>query len=204
MRYTSTSRTLHRQHKQQQQFMYNSTLKRQPPSPHGTSIYRDVPVHVHNTNPERSCPGHTIRISYLWHLCLLHPCMGTLTRRRGDGLDRRLPARLVREQQRERPAPNDERARHVHRHSGLEVRVQRDDRALRYTAHARCIACQTTAGSDSGERERTMMPKTRVAVAVRPLPVPRSLAGNTSGEIAYRTPYMICLSRGVSDCTSPQ
>ncbi len=37
-----------------------------------------------------------------------------------------------------------------------------------------------------------MMPKTRVAVAVRPLPVPRSFAGNTSGESAYNTPYMIC------------
>lgn len=36
------------------------------------------------------------------------------------------------------------------------------------------------------------MPKTRVAVAVRPLPVPRSLAGKSSGEMAYKTPYMIC------------
>lgn len=37
-----------------------------------------------------------------------------------------------------------------------------------------------------------MIPKTRVAVAVSPLPVPLSFAGNTSGEIAYKTPYMIC------------
>lgn len=40
-----------------------------------------------------------------------------------------------------------------------------------------------------------MMPKTRVAVAVRPLPVPRSFAGKTSGESAYNTPYMICTTR---------
>lgn len=38
-----------------------------------------------------------------------------------------------------------------------------------------------------------MIPKTRVAVATSPLPVPRSFAGNTSGEIAYNTPYMMLL-----------
>ena len=43
-----------------------------------------------------------------------------------------------------------------------------------------------------------MIPKTRVAVAVRPLPVPRSLAGKSSGEMAYSTPYIICGRRGVS------
>lgn len=37
----------------------------------------------------------------------------------------------------------------------------------------------------------TRTPNTLVAVATRPLPVPRSLAGNTSGETAYKTPYMI-------------
>lgn len=44
------------------------------------------------------------------------------------------------------------------------------------------------------------MPKTRVAVAVRPFPVPRSLAGKTSGEMAYRTPYIICTAEYVSWC----
>lgn len=42
---------------------------------------------------------------------------------------------------------------------------------------------------------RTMTPNTREAVAVRPLPVPRSLAGKISGEMAYSTPYIIYPSR---------
>ena len=37
-----------------------------------------------------------------------------------------------------------------------------------------------------------MMLKTLEAIAVRPLPVPLSFAGNISGEAAYKTPYIIC------------
>jgi hypothetical protein len=36
-----------------------------------------------------------------------------------------------------------------------------------------------------------MTPKMRFAVATSALPVPREFVGNTSGEKAYRTPYMI-------------
>ena len=42
-----------------------------------------------------------------------------------------------------------------------------------------------------GGHLRTKIAKSLVAVAVSPFPVPLSLAGNISGEIAYRTPYMI-------------
>ena len=38
---------------------------------------------------------------------------------------------------------------------------------------------------------RTKIAKSLVAVAVSPFPVPLSLAGNISGEIAYKTPYII-------------
>ena len=41
--------------------------------------------------------------------------------------------------------------------------------------------------------KRTIIPKTRLAVATIALPVPRSLVGNSSGETAYKTPYMILL-----------
>lgn len=36
----------------------------------------------------------------------------------------------------------------------------------------------------------TITPKTRFAAATSALPVPRSLAGNISGDSAYRVPYM--------------
>lgn len=39
-------------------------------------------------------------------------------------------------------------------------------------------------------------PKTRVAIETSPFPVPRSLAGKISGEAAYKTPYIIYLSKG--------
>ena len=38
-----------------------------------------------------------------------------------------------------------------------------------------------------------MIPKMRFAVAVIAFPVPRSLVGNSSGVMAYRTPYMMLL-----------
>lgn len=38
-------------------------------------------------------------------------------------------------------------------------------------------------------------PKTRVAIETSPFPVPRSLAGKISGETAYKTPYIIYLSK---------
>jgi hypothetical protein len=38
-------------------------------------------------------------------------------------------------------------------------------------------------------------------VAVKPLPVPRSLAGNISGEMAYNTPYIICAVPSISAVT---
>jgi hypothetical protein len=41
-----------------------------------------------------------------------------------------------------------------------------------------------------------MTPNNRAAVAVSPFPVPRSLAGNTSGEAAYNTPNMIWKKEG--------
>lgn len=44
------------------------------------------------------------------------------------------------------------------------------------------------------KKVHTRTPNIRVAIEVSPLPVPRSLAGNISGEIAYRTPYIICHS----------
>ena len=47
-----------------------------------------------------------------------------------DTLDRRLAPRLVREQQREGAAPDDERPRDVHRDGSLEVRVERNDGSL--------------------------------------------------------------------------
>jgi hypothetical protein len=37
----------------------------------------------------------------------------------------------------------------------------------------------------------TKTPNTLDAVDVRPFPVPRSFAGKISGEIAYKTPYII-------------
>ena len=40
-------------------------------------------------------------------------------------------------------------------------------------------------------RLRTKIAKSLVAVAVSPFPVPLSFAGKISGEIAYKTPYMI-------------
>ena len=43
----------------------------------------------------------------------------------------------------------------------------------------------------SNRRSRTRIAKSLVAVAVNPFPVPLSLAGNISGEIAYKTPYII-------------
>jgi len=43
-----------------------------------------------------------------------------------------------------------------------------------------------------------MRPNTRVAAAANPLPVPLSLAGNISGEMAYSTPYMIWINLDVS------
>jgi hypothetical protein len=39
-------------------------------------------------------------------------------------------------------------------------------------------------------------------MAVKPLPVPRSLAGNISGEMAYKTPYIICVVISVSAVTN--
>ena len=39
----------------------------------------------------------------------------------------------------------------------------------------------------------TITPKTQLADETSALPVPRSLAGNNSGEIAYSTPYMMLL-----------
>lgn len=37
-----------------------------------------------------------------------------------------------------------------------------------------------------------IIPKIRFAVAASPFPVPRFLVWNSSGVIAYKTPYMIC------------
>lgn len=42
-------------------------------------------------------------------------------------------------------------------------------------------------------RTLTMIPKIRLAVAVMAFPVPLSLVGNSSGVIAYRTPYITLL-----------
>jgi len=39
------------------------------------------------------------------------------------------------------------------------------------------------------------MPKIRLAEATRALPVPLSLVGNTSGDRAYSTPYIILLTK---------
>ncbi len=44
--------------------------------------------------------------------------------------DGRLAPGLIREQQREEPCADDQRARDVHRDGSLEVRVQRDDWSL--------------------------------------------------------------------------
>jgi hypothetical protein len=41
----------------------------------------------------------------------------------------------------------------------------------------------------------TIMPKIRLALATSALPVPLSLVGNTSGDRAYRTPYIILLTK---------
>lgn len=41
--------------------------------------------------------------------------------------------------------------------------------------------------------QRTMTPQIRFPVAVKELPVPLSLVGNSSGVMAYSTPYMILL-----------
>lgn len=38
----------------------------------------------------------------------------------------------------------------------------------------------------------TITPNTREVVETKALPVPLSFAGNISGDMAYRTPYMIC------------
>ena len=48
-----------------------------------------------------------------------------------DTLDRRLAPRLVREQQREGAASDDERSRDVHRDGSLKVRIERNDGSLR-------------------------------------------------------------------------
>ena len=40
-----------------------------------------------------------------------------------------------------------------------------------------------------------MMPKIRLALATSALPVPLSFVGNTSGDRAYKTPYMMLLTK---------
>lgn len=49
-----------------------------------------------------------------------------------------------------------------------------------------------------GENTLTMTPNIRLAIAVRLFPVPRSFAGNISGDAAYKTPNMI-YALGISD-----
>ena len=41
----------------------------------------------------------------------------------------------------------------------------------------------------------TMIPKMRFTEATNAFPVPRSFAGKSSGEVAYRTPYMTLLAK---------
>jgi hypothetical protein len=41
----------------------------------------------------------------------------------------------------------------------------------------------------------TIIPKTRLAPATSAFPVPLSFVGNTSGESAYSTPYMMLLMK---------
>jgi hypothetical protein len=97
-----------------------------------------------------------------------------------------LPTGLERNQQRKNRSEQNERARDVHGHRRGKVCIQRNDRGLLPVS---ILACTVK------WKIRTMTPKTRVAVAVSALPVPRSLAGKISGEIAYSTPYMICSRR---------
>jgi hypothetical protein len=64
-----------------------------------------------------------------------------------------------------------------------------------------CISRRERRGQNRGRHVRfreghARTPKIRFAVAVSPPPVPRCLAGNTSGEAAYNTPNIICKQRG--------
>lgn len=56
------------------------------------------------------------------------------------------------------------------------------------------IAVQIQSARDNEDKDhdqRTRRPNTRLAAAVSAFPVPLSLAGNISGDMAYRMPYMI-------------
>jgi hypothetical protein len=48
-------------------------------------------------------------------------------------------------------------------------------------------------GQEINFTSRTITPQIRFPVAVKAFPVPLSLVGNSSGVMAYRTPYMILL-----------
>lgn len=99
-------------------------------------------------------------------------------------LDGRLTSRFIWQKHCQDTSKHDHAPRNVYGHRCRQIRVQCNHRCL-------LIPYQRHVGRVYEMERRTITPNTRVAVAVSPFPVPRSLAGNISGDMAYRTPYII-------------